>query len=71
MGAQHVGTIKMIEELRLEQKSANDRADVFLAGGGPSKKLEYQQKDSKLSKVVAKYDKYSTYDYIKAIADNL
>lgn len=71
VGAQHVGTIKMIEELRLEQKSANDRADVFLAGGGPSKKLEYQQKDSKLSKVVAKYDKYSTYDYIKAIADNL
>lgn len=71
VGAHHVGIFRIIEELRLEQKSAVDRAEVLLAGGGPSKRMEYQVKDAKLHKIVSHFENYTIDDYVSAVAANL
>lgn len=71
VGAHHVSTSKIMEVMQQEQKSADGRASVYLAGGGDGKRKEYQQKDERLKKVVLNYEGYEMLDYLNAIASNL
>lgn len=71
VGESHVGTFRIIEEMRLEQKASVSRASVWLAGGATGKRKETIDKDVRLQRVVQNYKEYQLLDYINAVASNL